>query len=70
METMNAQKLTLKGDDHMKETDKINALAKKLRNEYNAQWRKQNPQKAKDYIKQYWIRKATEIMESENLIKP
>lgn len=39
-------------------------LAKALRNQYLNQWRKKNPVKVQEYRKNYWDKKAEEILAS------
>ena len=38
--------------------EQIHELAKKIRREYQREWRKKNPDKVKEYNQRYWRRRA------------
>ena len=40
-------------------------MAKELRNKYNREWRKNNPEKAKAHLDNYWLRKAQAELEQQ-----
>ena len=37
-------------------------LAAKARNRYQREWRKRNPDKQKQYIERYWMKKAQQML--------
>ena len=41
-------------------------LAASARAEYQREWRKKNPAKNKQYIMNYWVKKAQEAREAES----
>lgn len=44
----------------------LQETARKLKNQYYKEWRKQNPEKSAEYNKNYWERKALEKLEGVN----
>ena len=38
--------------------EQLQELAKKIRREYQREWRKKNPDKVKEYNQSYWRRRA------------
>jgi len=44
--------------------EKTKVTGKDLKNEYQRNWRKAHPEKAKQHQEQYWERKAKEINEA------
>ena len=54
----------IEGGGCMKELtdEQLQELAKKIRREYQREWRKKNPDKVSEYNKRYWRRKALEML--------
>ena len=50
----------------MKESEKLEALAKKLRNQQSKEWARRNKDKIKEINKRYWLKKAKEKLAEEN----
>lgn len=44
-----------------------NDKARKLYNDYQREWRKKNKEKLKQYMKNYWEKKAKEIEEQKHI---
>jgi hemerythrin-like domain-containing protein len=40
-------------------------LAREARNEYHRQWRRNNPDKVKKNIENYWLRKAEKLLRDQ-----
>lgn len=41
-------------------------IARRKQNEYNRKWRRENPDKVKEYRRRYWARKAEKDMLNES----
>lgn len=41
-------------------------IAVQLRREYQRKWRKEHPEKSKEYADRYWRKRARQIMEGVN----
>ena len=50
--------------NQLSNTETKQELARALRNQYLRQWKKNNPEKVKQYRQNYWDRKAEEILTS------
>ena len=44
---------------------KMEEIARKMKNDYQKQWRQQNPDKVRKYNRDYWVRRAAEMQESK-----
>lgn len=53
--------------EHLSKTKE--QVARDLRNLYLQQWRKNNPEKAKEHRNNYWKRKAEEVINGSNDIR-
>lgn len=51
----------------MEENKKLEAMAKKLKNEKSKEWARKNKDRIKEINKRYWLKKAKEKLAEEKL---